>query len=225
VQLKKASGQINNVGDQYLYTIRKKHVYKKIFEKLQTTLEDVSYKEVKSIEYNSPKPEKTTNYRFIRNLAVINWMLKYLWVNSKEGLLKENKTEFFFSDVREIFRFVALEIYAKGTNNKLGYIVLSISKESNITTLKLLDHDLQCQNNDRIILSLVIKYASAVQADRVDITNNVSKHLGSSKIINSSYLRKMERRYLFYMSDMTNEVAIGMKNVEPDYCDGDLPFS
>ncbi len=216
--------QFNQVSDLFFYKRCKTTLYKKINNNVLSDLDNIYYHEVKSIEFEIQKSDNTNSYKFIRNVEVINWMLQYLWIKSAGALSKEQKTGYFFSDVRNLFYYTALEIYSKDTHTKLGFVVFSVSKYNDKITLKLLDHEIKIHNKTQILLGLVTKYASEIQADKLEISSDVAQQLISSKIINPILLQKRERRYLYYMSDMSSKLALAIKNVNPDYCDGDMPF-
>jgi peptidoglycan/xylan/chitin deacetylase (PgdA/CDA1 family) len=216
--------QLNKTSKPFFYEKCKADSYKKISKTCETYLANIYYEEVKSIKFESQNSGETKNYRFIRNIEVINWMLQYAWIKNRGSLAKEQKTGYFFSEVRDLFKYIALEIYSKETRKKLGYVVFSISKENNKTTMKLLDHEIEATTKNQILIGLVLKYASSIKADKLDITSEVARQLTSENVVSSVLLKKIERRYLYYMSDMSGRLALAIKNVNPNYCDGDMPF-
>lgn len=224
-KFKKHDKSFKQRNDQSLYNYCKRIIYSRISKKTSVILEGISYREVEIINYESKESNNSEDYRFYRGIKAANWMLKYPWVKSKDQSLKETGTKYFFSEVREVFNNVALEIFSKEKNKILGYMVLSISQDRGFTMVKLLDHELSYHKKNEILLALVIKYASDVLADKVDITNEVAQPLLTDVMVKSHLLRKKERPYLFNMSDMTCKIARVLKNINPDYCDGDMPFS
>lgn len=224
-KFKKTDKSFKQRNDQSLYNYCKRIIYSRISKKTSVMLEGISCREVEIINYESKESNNSEDYRFYRGIKAANWMLKYPWVKSKDQSLKETGTKYFFSEVREVFYNVALEIFSNEKNKILGYMVLSISQDGGFTMVKLLDHELSYHKKNEILLALVIKYASDVLADKVDITNEVAQPLLTDVMVKSHLLRKKERPYLFNMSDMTCKIARVMKNINPDYCDGDMPFS
>jgi hypothetical protein len=214
-----------NKENQYFYNYCKQIIYKRIYNKTSVMLKGVSYREVELINFESKESNNSEDYKFYRGIEVANWMLKYPWVKSKEQSFADNGSKYFFSEERDMYYNVALEIFSDESKEILGYMILSISKDRGFTMIKLLDHDSSYPRKNEILLALVIKYASKVLADKVDITNEVAQPLLSDFMVKSYLLRKKERPYLFNMSDMTCKLAMVVKNINPDYCDGDMPFS
>lgn len=223
IKRKNPTVQLIQANHPRLSKVYKSKIYKQILDVFESSLDSVYYKESKYIDFEIKK-FNLDNYKFSRSKEIINWMLKYPWINSRENVENENNTGYFFSDVRELFSYIPIEIYSKGTKNKVGYLILSVSKEKDKTTLKLLDHELEIQNKYNILLGLIIKYALSYNADRVEFPDPIAQLLLSHKIVPSHLLKQKERKYLYFANDMSSRSALAMKNISPEYCDGDLPF-
>ncbi len=143
-------------------------------------------------------------------------------LQNKDQNRNEESRDYFFSDVREIYKYIAIEFYSNDPGNRLGFMVLSISKDKGKTIVKLLDFNLQHDDKYSIILNLVMQYSAKYKADKVEVSDEFSQLL--SKVIKPSLLNKQKRIYLYFMSDMSDKVALALPSIKPNYCDGDLPF-
>ena len=90
-------------------------------------------------KFAPPAARRESNISFQRDIQTINWMIRNPWVISRQDARPDVK-QYYFSRVRDQFEFVALEIFAPDGIAFKGYLVLSISRNKNRTTIKMLDY-------------------------------------------------------------------------------------
>jgi len=119
---------------------------------------------------------QTSDTNFLRNIETINWMIRNPWIVSRQNARQDVKN-YYFSRVRDLFKFIALEIFKPDGAVSKGYLILSISRHKNRTTIKVLDcyfHDPQ----DIFIAGYhTMKYAKTYRADRLEFAAELDKFL------------------------------------------------
>jgi len=160
---------------------------------------------------------------FFRGAEAVNWMLKYPWVISRSDTITD-MPNYYFSDVREIFRYVAIEISSPGAGLPKGFLVLSISHKKEKTRVKILDFHFNNPTDLEIAVYLALKYAKDFLADRIEYPAGLEIYF--KKTIRFKKLtKKQSRLYMFYpgsspspLSDYTGRIAL-------NYCDADTTFT
>ena len=209
-------------SERFLYSRTKKMIYKSLMRKLESDLNQIKYEEVEQIDEAVENNKEGNVQKFYRGAAVINWMLMHKWIAGRNES-RAVETGYAFSGVRDHFQYVALKINSLSDESNSGYVVLSISKNNRHTMVKLLDHHLTEKGSERIIFAITMKYAQSVLADSVEISEDIAKNVNIGFLNN--IMTKKERRYLYYVSDMSGETAVIIKQMHTDYCDGDTPFT
>jgi GNAT superfamily N-acetyltransferase len=160
---------------------------------------------------------------FFRGAEAVNWMLKYPWVVSKSDKITE-MPNYYFSGVREIFRYVAIEISSPGAGLPKGFLVLSISHKKGRTRVKILDFHFNDSADCEIAAYLALKYANVFLADRIEYPGSLEiyfkKTIGFKKLI-----KKQHRLYMFYPGSSPSPLAIYKDKIAFNYCDGDTAFT
>ncbi len=160
---------------------------------------------------------------FYRGIEAVNWMLNYPWVVSG-GKRKSGLTRYYFSDVRDIFRYVAIEINSEQKAGPLGFLVLSISHKKEKTRVKILDF---CFNNPadaEIAVYLALKHASAYLADRIEYPCSLANYFNQRAEF-KKLIKKQSRLYMFYPQSNHSPLAACRETIALDFCDGDTPMS
>ena len=103
-------------------------------------------------------------------------MLGYEWVKNKDKPAVDH-TDYFFSDIRDAFRYLAFTLHENEGKNRVGYSVLSISTDQGQTKIKLLDHQIKQQASRNAILALTLNVVVSVMADCIEISEDVAKHM------------------------------------------------
>jgi GNAT superfamily N-acetyltransferase len=160
---------------------------------------------------------------FFPGLEAVNWMLKYPWVVSRSDR-KAGMPNYYFSEVREIFRYVAIEINSPGEGLPKGFLVLSISHKREKTRVKILDFYFNNPADGEIAVFLALKVAKAFLADRIEYPASLEiyfkKTIGFKKLI-----KKQSRLYLYYPASRHSPLAVYHSKISFNYCDGDTAFT
>lgn len=209
--------------DRFLYSRVKKIQYRLLERKTASGLEEMKYEEVKFFEAPGTEMKSDEKLRFCRGPEVINWMLTHPWVKGRDKSVGD-QTDYYFSNVRDAFRYVAFTIHTKDGKDKVAFSVLSITTEQGKTKVKLLDHEGIRQTERRAILALTVKVAESVAADCLEISEDTAACMNIG-ILECFMLRRKERRYVYSVSDEVRETTRWIKAMHRDYCDGDTAFT
>lgn len=160
---------------------------------------------------------------FFRGAEAVNWMLKYPWVVSRTDKITD-MPNYYFSDVREIFRYIAIEISSPGAGLPKGFLVLSISHKKEKTRVKILDFHFKNPTDAEIAVYLALTYAKVFLADRIEYPCSLEiyfkKTIGLKKLI-----KKQRRLYMFYPASSHSSLAAYRGRIAFNYCDGDTAFT
>jgi GNAT superfamily N-acetyltransferase len=160
---------------------------------------------------------------FFRGTEAVNWMLKYPWVVSGSDTITD-MPNYYFSGVREIFRYVAIEISSPGAGLPQGFVVLSISHKKEKTRVKILDFHFNNPTDREIAVYLALKYAKVFLADRIEYPGSLEiyfkKAIGFKKLI-----KKQRRLYMFYPGSSPSPLAVYKDKITFNYCDADTAFT
>lgn len=160
---------------------------------------------------------------FFRGVEAVNWMLKYPWVVSRSDTITD-MPNYYFSGVREIFRYVAIEIRSPGAGLPKGFLVLSISHKKEKTRVKILDFHFNNPADCEIAVYLALKHAKVFLADRIEYPCSLQiyfkKTIGFKKLI-----KKQRRLYLFYPASSHSPLAVYKGKIAFNYCDADTAFT
>jgi GNAT superfamily N-acetyltransferase len=160
---------------------------------------------------------------FYRGPEAVNWMIDSPWVISgnRPG---QGVVRYYFSDVRDIFRYVAMEIHPKEKGGPLGFLVLSISYKKKKTRVKILDFCFKNPADDEIAVYLALKHARAYLADRIEYPRHLAiyfnRHAEFKKLV-----KKQSRLYMFYPRSSQSPLAVYRETIALDYCDGDTAMA
>jgi GNAT superfamily N-acetyltransferase len=160
---------------------------------------------------------------FFRGIECINWMLRYPWVLSGNER-KAGRTRYYFSDVRDIFRYVAIEINSVQKGGPQGFLVLSISHKKEKTRVKILDFYFKNPADGDIAIYLALKYARSYLADRIEYPCNLENYFNQRAEFNK-LIKKQSRLYMFYPRGGHSPLAGYRGKIALDYCDGDTAFA
>jgi GNAT superfamily N-acetyltransferase len=160
---------------------------------------------------------------FFRGAEAVNWMLKYPWVVSRSDKITD-MPNYYFSGVREIFRYVAIEISSAGAGLPKGFVVLSISHKKEKTRVKILDFHFNNPTDREIAVYLALKYAKIFLADRIEYPDSLEiyfkKTLRFKKLI-----KKQRRLYMFYPGSSPSPLSDYKGRIALNYCDADTAFT
>jgi GNAT superfamily N-acetyltransferase len=160
---------------------------------------------------------------FQRDIKTINWMIRNPWVVSRQDARQDVK-HYYFSRVRDLFEFVSLEIFAPDGIARKGYLVLSISRNKNRTTIKVLDYYFHDSKDLFIAGYFAMKYAVEYQAGRLEYPVGLENFCGDQTGL-TQRAKKKKRLYLFYPRSNDSPLARLAKKIELNYCDSDTAFT
>jgi len=218
-------GLIFNRLGRWSYLLTKQMVYNIVFLKLKSKKNRFKSKPVNRLdaELKSIIAQQLPFASFHRDIDTINWMLQHPWVVSKPEAGKDVQN-YYFSQVRDLFKLVAMEIYAPDGKTPKGFIVLSLSRKKNKSVVKILDYSL-CVPQDAYIAGYFgIKYAKDLLADRIEYPESLNSFFEEQPFFKRMIKRK-KRLYLFYSKNNDSPLSMSADKIKLDYCDGDTAFT
>jgi GNAT superfamily N-acetyltransferase len=161
--------------------------------------------------------------RFFRNLDTQNWMLLHPWVVSSHAA-KADVKNYYFSRIRDRFKFIGMEFYAPDENQKRGHMILSISSRKGNTVVKVLDIFFPDPEDYNFAAYTGLKYAKKVLAHRLEFPARLNRFYQKQPLLDG-YIKKKKRLYLYYPGSANSPLARNASKVELNYCDGDTAFT
>lgn len=202
-----------------------KNVFYSIAIKDQRHLENrFKWKVVDRIDESCRRPDTGHSNlpSFFRGIEAVNWMLQNPWVVSKKP--GEKKTQnYYFSETRDIFKYIAIEIYRLEDRRPAGFMVLSVSHKKEKTRIKLLDFYLQDVKDPGIVGYPLLKYAKKFLADRIEYPDYLAAYFQSLPWT-KKLIKRQTRLYLFHSCSSDSALAVSRRKILFDYCDGDTAF-
>lgn len=182
---------------------------------------EYNFTEVSELPADARSDEVPKAVEFVRNVEVVRWSLKYPWITDRVDF---STPRYQFSDLREFVRFVVLEVRMSGTTKLLGQIVLSISRDKGITTVKVLDHFLHDCDRYRALLAAGLKYAQSFLADRLHVPGGCRDNVAECGLLRRIF-RLRQREYFCLPRRRDSVLEPVLDRISVQYCDGDTPFS
>jgi len=174
-------------------------------------------------KFETAAAQRQSTVSFYRDLQTVNWMIRNPWIISRQDERPDVK-HYYFSRVRDRFEFVALEIFAADGIARKGYLVLSISRNKNRTTIKMLDYYFHDSNDLLIAAYLALKYAKEYRADRLEFPAGLENFWPSQTGL-TQRVKTKKRRYLYYPRSNSSPLAGLADKIQLDYCDSDTAFT
>jgi hypothetical protein len=150
-------------------------------------------------------------------------MLQHPWVVSRKDTGKDVQN-YYFSRVRDLFKLVALEIFAPDGNIFKDFLILSLSDKKNKSVVKILDYNFYDPQDAFIAGYFGIKYAKGLLADRIEYPESLNGFFVEQPFFKRLIKRK-KRLYLFYPNTNDSPLAVSAGKIKLDYCDGDTAFT
>jgi hypothetical protein len=218
-------GLIFNRLDRWSYQLKKQMVYRIVFQKLKAKKKFFKSKLVDRLdeELSSLLTQQSPSASFHRDLDTVNWMLQHPWVVSRKDAGKD-VPNYYFSRVRDLFKLVALEIFAPDGNTRKGFLILSLSHKKNKSVVKILDYKFYDPQDDFIAGYFGIKYAKDLLADRIEYPESLNGFFEEQPFFKRLIKRK-KRLYLFYPNSNDSPLAVSAGKIKLDFCDGDTAFT
>ena len=160
---------------------------------------------------------------FSRGAQAVNWMLKYPWVVSRSDKMTD-LPNYYFSGVRDIFRYAAIEISSPDGRRPKGFVVLSISHKKEKTRVKILDFHFHESNDAEIAVFLALRYSKVFLADRIEYPGTLEIYFKNTPGF-KKLTKKQRRSYMFYPASSHSLLAKYKDKIAFNYCDGDTAFT
>jgi GNAT superfamily N-acetyltransferase len=215
-------GTDREFSDGSIYKLLKKWTYKIIEKKFKSDYENIICEEIPSLDESFKSKIVLAENSFPRPLEWINWMLQYKWVLGKDEA-DQSESNYYFSNTRDYFQYVTLKLLSSGTEKKDGFLIFSISKDKGNVRIKLLDHTFENKEDGRHIAAIILKYAKSMLTDSIEISSDVVQYFNLG-IFNKILFVQREWRYLYSMSDISNQIVKDIEKTITNYCDGDIAF-
>ncbi len=208
-----------------LYQMAKGLLYRYWLSRQPGDFQEFNYKQVDQINIELKRNKVVSNAvpAFHRDIEMVNWMLKYPWVLSRDTA-EGRKENYHFARARDIFKYIALEIYSQRDNAFRGFLVLSISHKKEKTIIKILDYHLRNFSDLKIFYGLSLKFAAHHLADRIDIPLEFQNYF-ENKFLHKHLLKKKKRSYVYHPASTASPLASFADNIDLNYCDGDTAFT
>jgi GNAT superfamily N-acetyltransferase len=221
------SSGFRQLGELPLYQLRPENaiVFNAVLQNLTVRQKTFISKTVNQLTEKliTAKTRQDSIISFQRDIKTINWMISNPWVVSRQEAQKDVKP-YYFSRVRDLFKFIPLEIFAPDGKSCKGYLVLSISRKKNKTILKVLDFNFHDPKDIFIAGYFALKYAKEYRADRLEYPVALKTFLGEQTGLTHLVKRK-KRLYLFYPRSNDSPLARLAEKIELTYGDSDTAFT
>ena len=215
---------VTDAFEKVLSPVTKRVISILLYRRFRMIIGEIRLREVERLErFPAPGNGEEPTTALHRGIDTINWMLEYPWI-LEPGQSATAEMDYYFSDVRPFFRNIAVEILDEPSGIYRGFAVMSVSKKSAKNTLKLLDFSCSGASADRVLLAAVIRYAREFDADIVEIPEKLGLQLEDT-FLGWLVLRQKRRIYQFHPKSDTSPLGLHWKDIELNYCDGDMAFS
>ena len=158
---------------------------------------------------------------FERDQACIRWMIENPWVTDQ---VDKATPDYYFSDYRQMFRYIVLEVTRAATGAAAGCIVLSLSRDRDETTVKVLDDFVQQEDRPRLLLAAALTVAKRHQCDEIIVPEVCWAALRESRMLRALF-RSVQREYYCRMRSGHDRVDDVLARIDLTYCDGDAAFT
>jgi hypothetical protein len=184
----------------------------------------IRYEEVKEIDKEMELTDRSTDHtEFYRGAEIVNWMLRYRWTTERDNV-KPSDLNYYFSEIRDVFKFVALKVYSFDRKDYKGFVVFSFSCRAPRSVLKVLDYHFLRAEDHQYIPFLALRYGSIYGANYLEVPESLVQYMKGIPLMNILLQRK-KRIYLFHPKGSNSPLATFSADIELNYCDGDTPFT
>jgi hypothetical protein len=212
-----------SLGD-CLYRPLRKLLYRGLFKLFLKELENIQWEEVDQIGADTEERKyESHNAVFHRDPQIVNWMMQYKWIEEKNSL-QEADLKYFFSEISDVFQYIAVKIYSLDWDKYKGFLILSFSKKNLDSVIKVLDYHFYEQDDYKYVVPLALKYAYVLQANYIEMPTCFGTYIQSILWLRS-FLRKMQRNYYAYSKNKDSSLEALFNKIELNYCDGDTAFT
>jgi hypothetical protein len=209
--------------DRVISPFTKTFFYWTLSRSLALVLNEFNYREVSQIRPDQPMQANRPKVELHRGIEVVNWMLSYPWIVEVGNSPTENM-DYYFSDARPFYRFIAVEVTNPGDSAYQGYIVFSVSEKENRIIVKTLDFRLSDASQYPYILALAVHYGRLNNADTIEIPDEVAHSLKMS-LQGRLLLEAKKRIYQCRPKSEDSPLAGAWYDIIRHLYDGDMAFS
>jgi GNAT superfamily N-acetyltransferase len=201
-----------------------RRLFTRLVHRSQRSLDD----NLQAQEVASVRPETADQLaslapvQFWRGAEVVNWMLQYPWV-LEPGQSPTERMDFYFSDVRRLFKNVAVELAVGGEYR--GYVAFQVTAASQEHgEVKTLDVSLADSVDQSNLLPLALRYARQYHASLVSLPEAAVDGFRKT-LLGKMLLLRRERIYQCMPRSKESPLAQAWERITFTFSDGDMPFS
>ena len=182
---------------------------------------EIKFKSVSRITPLSVSTQELPPLRpyFYRDIKIINWMIENPWISEAPS----HKSNYFFSNWRQRFRYLAYELHDEKHDSYLGYVVFSLSTRGEITTLTILDSELVDNAYRFSVLDQALKIALEEDVDKIITPDIYTPVVESHSKLCGITIHKTKGNFLAQAQKTVFPAK--HKDLILQYCEGDIPFS
>jgi hypothetical protein len=206
-----------------LESVDKRGAYALLMPVESTCLAEINTQEVYCIDPGWHGTPNAGSTEFYRGPEVINWMLQHQWIVGPDEA-EASAVNYYFSGVRDLFKYIALKVYAATDAAYKGFVIFSVSALGSSTVLKVLDFGFSNEADGKYAFWLAVRYARAHQADAIELPADLARFTGGSMIARLG-LRKAYRTYFCRPKDANSPLAVSLDRIKLQYSDGDTAFT
>jgi len=208
--------------DSWIGPVLKRLFYALITGPQTKVLADIRFEEGDQIQREPATRPHRPQVELHRGVDAVNWMLRYPWVVETGQSITE-EMDYFFSDARAMYRFIALEVFSPDNEFK-GFVVYSISQKGSKMVLRTLDYSFPNPSDQHYVLALAIHFGRQYLADIIEIPTEAAAEL-RPRLLAKLLLHKKERIYQCMPKDGESPLAQAWEEITLKLVDGDMAFS
>ena len=150
-------------------------------------------------------------------------MITFPWISSCDTS-SAKRDNYYFSNQRNWFEYIVIELYSKKSGLWQGFIVFSLSRHKQRTVLKALDHRLISPVNPAVLLETTLFTAEQIGVDCIELSADWDTDY--TIVSDSNFMiKKKKRSYCYYPGDPQGLLQDALFAIHLDYCDGDIAFT
>ena len=215
---------IKRVKEQIIYPALKRVYYRLLLVRYGRHLKKIYFEEIDEI----PKDVlDRRQYRpvaeFHRGVEWINWKLRYrMMLNYDE--VDVSYANYHFGGLRDLFKYIALNVYSYDRKEYKGFLVLSICIHKSKTKIKILDFHFHELSDTQYIFLLSLRYAEMYKADYIILPNQLAHHFIEKKMTRI-ILGLRQHYYVIRPQNEESPLAKSLNEIELSLCDGDYSLT
>lgn len=165
-------------------------------------------------------PATAGDVHFVRDRAVLEWMLRYPWVTTTRA---DKSAAYFFDDYRDESFHRVYQIREAEDSEAQGWAIVWFTVRAQQRALHILDYELHTPRASSALLTLALREARKHRANRICIPNVCDLDLQRLGRVGRLFSKKT-RRFFLRPSDESITGTI-VEDLCVSYADGDLGFA